>query len=370
MSSCRRWSSRPWRSCLLRREVGAPATVGIWRRRRRLVRTFYFVDKGVQRGVAYEYATAFEDWVNKRLEPGHPRVSVAVLPMPRDMLGAALTGGKVRSGDRPGHRQAGAAGARGLHQRHAHERERGGRERTRGPGCRSTTRRRRAAETATPASWCRGRSPLDAAHQPRVAVGVEESASGIAVPVMSNARRGPRRWSRHAPDAQTLLAVDAETSRRRTGTRGASRRRRRRPPGDRGAARRRAAWPPVAVWGVPAPRRRPRPPRSRRSAPWPAVGHLTDEFVRARIDRRIPAAGRARSSAAAPLAHRHRRHCVAARHQAGRSEGTSATRRLSVHDRTGWPRAARQLDGLGEQATQPGTRRAASPSRCGDMRAA
>ena len=47
-------------------------------------------------------------------------------------FGAHRRQGRPR--DRPGHRQAGAAGARGLHQPHAHERERGGGDRPRRPG--------------------------------------------------------------------------------------------------------------------------------------------------------------------------------------------------------------------------------------------
>ena len=33
-------------------------------------RTFYFVDKGVQRGAAYEFAKAFEDWLNTEAQDG------------------------------------------------------------------------------------------------------------------------------------------------------------------------------------------------------------------------------------------------------------------------------------------------------------
>jgi membrane-bound lytic murein transglycosylase MltF len=34
-------------------------------------RTFYFADKGVRRGVAYEFAKAFEDWLNDGQYPFH-----------------------------------------------------------------------------------------------------------------------------------------------------------------------------------------------------------------------------------------------------------------------------------------------------------
>jgi membrane-bound lytic murein transglycosylase MltF len=58
-------------------------------------RTFYFVDKGVQRGVAYEFGKAFEDDLNKKLKTGNTKVHVAFVVLPRGLLAAALTEGKV-----------------------------------------------------------------------------------------------------------------------------------------------------------------------------------------------------------------------------------------------------------------------------------
>jgi membrane-bound lytic murein transglycosylase MltF len=58
-------------------------------------RTFYFAEKGVQRGVCYEFAKAFEDWLNQKLKTGHAKVNVALIPMPRDQLAQALLGGKI-----------------------------------------------------------------------------------------------------------------------------------------------------------------------------------------------------------------------------------------------------------------------------------
>jgi membrane-bound lytic murein transglycosylase MltF len=58
-------------------------------------RTFYFVDKGVQRGSAYEMGKAFEDELNKRLKTGNAKINVVFVPLPRDVLGKALTTGKV-----------------------------------------------------------------------------------------------------------------------------------------------------------------------------------------------------------------------------------------------------------------------------------
>ncbi len=58
-------------------------------------RTFYFVDHGVQRGVAYEFGKAFEDELNRKLKTGHTRVNVIFVPLPRDVLAKALAEGKV-----------------------------------------------------------------------------------------------------------------------------------------------------------------------------------------------------------------------------------------------------------------------------------
>jgi membrane-bound lytic murein transglycosylase MltF len=58
-------------------------------------RTFYFADKGTQRGVSAEFARTFEDWLNRKLKTGNLKVNVAVVPMPRDQLAKALLDGKV-----------------------------------------------------------------------------------------------------------------------------------------------------------------------------------------------------------------------------------------------------------------------------------
>lgn len=59
-------------------------------------RTFYFVDKGVQRGAAYEMGVAFEEALNKKLKTSPvTKVNVVFVPLPRDQMGAALTQGKV-----------------------------------------------------------------------------------------------------------------------------------------------------------------------------------------------------------------------------------------------------------------------------------
>jgi membrane-bound lytic murein transglycosylase MltF len=58
-------------------------------------RTFYFIDKGTQRGLSYEYGTLFEETLNKKLNTGNIKVHVVMLPMPRDVLLPALQQGKI-----------------------------------------------------------------------------------------------------------------------------------------------------------------------------------------------------------------------------------------------------------------------------------
>ncbi|RJF86068.1 transporter substrate-binding domain-containing protein [Sphingomonas cavernae] len=58
-------------------------------------RTFYFIDKGVQRGLSFEYLTLFEEQLNKSLNTGNLRIHVVPLPMPRDMLIEGLRTGKL-----------------------------------------------------------------------------------------------------------------------------------------------------------------------------------------------------------------------------------------------------------------------------------
>src|SRR4051812_26212380 len=58
-------------------------------------RTFYFIDKGTQRGLSYEYAVHYEDQLNKRLKTGNLKVHVVLLPMSRDQLLPALQAGKI-----------------------------------------------------------------------------------------------------------------------------------------------------------------------------------------------------------------------------------------------------------------------------------
>ena len=59
-------------------------------------RTFYFVDKGAQRGVAYELGKAFEEQLNRRLNTTDAtKVHVVFMPLPRDRLAAALAEGRI-----------------------------------------------------------------------------------------------------------------------------------------------------------------------------------------------------------------------------------------------------------------------------------
>jgi membrane-bound lytic murein transglycosylase MltF len=58
-------------------------------------RTFYFIDHGVQRGLAYDYIRLFEDELNKRRNTGALKVNVIVLPVQRDELIPLLRAGKI-----------------------------------------------------------------------------------------------------------------------------------------------------------------------------------------------------------------------------------------------------------------------------------
>jgi len=58
-------------------------------------RTFYFVDRGVQHGVAYEYGRFMEERLNTRLKTGNMKVSVFFVPLPRDLLLRWLVEGRV-----------------------------------------------------------------------------------------------------------------------------------------------------------------------------------------------------------------------------------------------------------------------------------
>jgi membrane-bound lytic murein transglycosylase MltF len=58
-------------------------------------RTFYFIDHGVQRGLAYDYIRLFEDELNKHRNTGALKVAVIVMPMQRDELIAQLRAGKI-----------------------------------------------------------------------------------------------------------------------------------------------------------------------------------------------------------------------------------------------------------------------------------
>ena len=58
-------------------------------------RTHYFIDKGQERGLAYESLKLFENDLNTELKTGNLKVHVVMVPMPRDQLYPALTSGKV-----------------------------------------------------------------------------------------------------------------------------------------------------------------------------------------------------------------------------------------------------------------------------------
>jgi membrane-bound lytic murein transglycosylase MltF len=58
-------------------------------------RTHYFIDRGQQRGMAYEALMNFEQALNDHLKTGNLRVHVAIVPLGREALQSALLDGKV-----------------------------------------------------------------------------------------------------------------------------------------------------------------------------------------------------------------------------------------------------------------------------------
>jgi membrane-bound lytic murein transglycosylase MltF len=58
-------------------------------------RTHYFIDKGQQRGLAYESIKQFEDDLNADLKTGKLKVHVVAIPLSRDQLPSALLNGEV-----------------------------------------------------------------------------------------------------------------------------------------------------------------------------------------------------------------------------------------------------------------------------------
>ena len=57
-------------------------------------KTFYFLDRGRQRGATYDLARAFEDDLNRRLKTGTLRVNVVFIPVSRDELLPGLVEGR------------------------------------------------------------------------------------------------------------------------------------------------------------------------------------------------------------------------------------------------------------------------------------
>ena len=70
----------------------------IKRRRVRILvpysKTFYFVDRGTQRGLAHDVGRQFEEDLNKKLKSKHVRVSVLFVPVARDEIIPSLREGR------------------------------------------------------------------------------------------------------------------------------------------------------------------------------------------------------------------------------------------------------------------------------------
>ena len=58
-------------------------------------RTHYFIDKGRERGLTFEWMKIFEEELNKDLKTGKLKVHVVMVPMSRDQLYPALSSGQV-----------------------------------------------------------------------------------------------------------------------------------------------------------------------------------------------------------------------------------------------------------------------------------
>ena len=58
-------------------------------------KTHYFIDKGQERGLTYEAIKAFETDLNRDLKTGNLKVHVVLIPLPREQMYPALSGGKV-----------------------------------------------------------------------------------------------------------------------------------------------------------------------------------------------------------------------------------------------------------------------------------
>jgi membrane-bound lytic murein transglycosylase MltF len=58
-------------------------------------RTFYFVDNGAQRGLAYEFMQIFDDDINKKLKTGNLKIHSVLIPLRRDALLPALRDGLI-----------------------------------------------------------------------------------------------------------------------------------------------------------------------------------------------------------------------------------------------------------------------------------
>jgi membrane-bound lytic murein transglycosylase MltF len=57
-------------------------------------KTFYFIDRGVQRGLVYDISQLLEQDINKKLKSGHLKVHVTIVPLARDEFIPALRDGR------------------------------------------------------------------------------------------------------------------------------------------------------------------------------------------------------------------------------------------------------------------------------------
>ena len=124
-------------------------------------KTIYFVDKGVLRGTAVDYARLFEEELNKKLlaekklKNKNLKVRVVFIPVQRDELLPALVAGKGDIAAAEPHDHAGAPQTGRLHGGRHEQRERG-----RGLGSRFTESRQPGRSLRQDRSLCASRRAI------------------------------------------------------------------------------------------------------------------------------------------------------------------------------------------------------------------
>ena len=165
-------------------------------------RTFYFVDNGQQRGIAYEMGKAFEDELNKK-RPIDKKVHVYFVPLPRDLLASALKSGKIDLVVAQVTVRPELQAARRLHEPHTYQCQRSRRHR---PRCAAD---RLGGRPVRPARVCTHEQQLS--REPDRA---ERQVAGEGKGARRD-RRGPGQPRRRRPAGDGQRRIDADRRRRR-----------------------------------------------------------------------------------------------------------------------------------------------------------